>query len=116
MASKGRSVGPLDAMARKQKEAQLYARVEPDQHKRIKGLIAAAGGTQNQFVHDAVLEKLERGGVATTDVGVLRGLSTEDRDTVQWIADLLRNQAGNTLLRDVLHAQRSILLLLMRST
>lgn len=103
-------MGESEAVARKQKDKVLYARLEPEQHARIKSLIAQAGTTQDRFVLDAVLEKLERGGIATTDVGVLRDLASEDRDLIQWIADLLRRCRDCTLIRDVLVAQKGVLL------
>lgn len=88
----------------------IYTRLEPAQHAKVRALIVQSGATQDQFVFDAVAEKLERGNIDTTDVGVLRDLRPEDRALVQWIADLLRKRSDSIILRDVLVAQKGVLL------
>jgi hypothetical protein len=99
---------------KQQKKRVLTARLDPREQMRIAALIKAAGSSQDQFLKDAIYEKLQRGGIERTDVGVLHDLDTDDRDAVQWIADVLRDQAGNTLLREVLAAQRGVLQLILK--
>lgn len=96
-------------------EKTLTARVDPAQHKRLKAMISQfSEASMNQFITDAVVEKLERGGVDTTEAGVLRGLTADDRTLVEWLADTLRGQAGNTLLREVFVYQKLVLLALKK--
>jgi hypothetical protein len=99
---------------KQQKKRVLTARLDPREQMRIAALVKAAGSSQDQFLKDAIYEKLQRGGIERTDVGVLHDLDPDDRDAVQWIADTLRDQADNTLLREVLGQHQVILRLLCK--
>jgi hypothetical protein len=101
-------------MPKSQKKKVFTARMDPVEHRRIALMIKEAGSTQDRFLLDAVYEKLKRGRVELTDVGVTRDLNPEDRAAVQWIADVLRDQADNTLLREVLGQHQVILRLLCK--
>jgi hypothetical protein len=100
---------------KKAKTKVLPARVDVELHRRLKSLIGKTGTTIQRFVTDAVVAKLNESGVDASSVGPLRDLSPEDRALVEWIAGVLRDRPDNTLLRDVIHAQRAVLLVVAES-
>lgn len=103
-------MGPSGEMARTR---TISARVDAEEHRRLKSMISDAGGSIDGFLQDAVREKLDRGGIATTEIGPLRGLQPEDRRLVEDLADVLRRHPDDLRLREVIRAQRGVLRLFL---
>lgn len=99
----------LNEMA-KERLRVLTTRVVPEEHHRITMAIKQAGSTQDRFILDAIMEKFKRGGIEITTEGVLRDLPPDDREIVEWIANLLRKCPKDSLVRSVLIAQKGVLL------
>jgi hypothetical protein len=92
---------------------RIYSDCTAEFKQRVKTAAVEARMNETAWVLRAAEEKL-RAQRAESGTGVLRDLSPRDQALVRDLADMLRTHKENTLLRDVIDAQRLVLALLVK--